>query len=262
MTRPLIKLIADRYELITRTVKALEERLTSFPDGRLVVEKHKGGTHFILIVNGQNKRYLNKKDKRLIEQLTQKEYITKALREARSEMKVLMKTLRSYPDKVIEDVYESLPEERRRYVKPLVTGDEQYAAKWQAEPFKPKPFKKGAPEFYTLKGERVRSKSEVIIADRLFIRGIPYKYECPLKAGKDVIHPDFSILRMSDRKVLYHEHCGKMSDPDYTKDIPDRINKYARSGIFQGERLFLTFESADYPLDVKILNELIEKNYR
>lgn len=262
MTRPLIKLIADRYELITRTVKALEERLTSFPDGRLVVEKHKGGTHFILIVNGQNKRYLSRKDNRLIEQLTQKEYIAKALRKARSEMKVLMKTLRSYPDTVIEDVFESLPEERKKYVKSLVPGDDQYAAKWLAGPFKPKPFKKGSPEFYTLKGERVRSKSEVIIADRLFIKGIPYKYECPLKAGKDVIHPDFTILRMSDREIIYHEHCGKMSDPEYTKDIPDRVNKYARNGIFQGDRLFYSFESADYPLDVKLLDDFIEKTYR
>ena len=262
MTRPLIKLIADRYELMTRTVKALEERLKSFPDGRLVVEKHKGGTHFILVVKGQNKRYLSKNDNLIIEQLIQKEYISKALRKATSEMKLLKRIMRSYPGTLVEDVFDSLPEERRKYAKPIVPGDEQYAAKWLAEPYKPKPFKKGAPEFYTLKGERVRSKSEVIIADRLFNKGIPYKYECPLKVGNEVIHPDFTILRMSDREIVYHEHCGKMSDPDYTKDIPDRVNKYARNGIFQGERLFLSFESAEYPLDMKTLDEYIEKNFR
>lgn len=262
MTRPLIKLIADRYELITKTVKALEERLKSFPDGRLVVEKHKGGTHFILIVKGQNKRYLSKNDSRLIEQLIQKEYISKALKKGKTEIQVLKRTLRSYPDMVVENVFDSLPKYRMKYAKPIVLGDEQYAARWLAEPYKPKPFKKGAPVFYTLKGERVRSKSEVIIADRLYIKGIPYKYECPLKVGNEVIHPDFTILRMSDREIIYHEHCGKMSDQDYISDIPDRTNKYARRGIYQGDKLFYSFESDECPLNMKVLNESIENNYR
>ncbi len=262
MTRPLIKLIADRYELITRSVKALEERLKSFPDGRLVVEKHKGGTHFILIVKGQNKRYLSKNDSRLIEQLIQKEYISKALKKGKTEIQVLKRTLRSYPDMVVEDMFDSLPKERMKYAKPIVLGDEQYAARWLAEPYKPKPFKKGAPVFYTLKGERVRSKSEVIIADRLYIKGIPYKYECPLKVGNEVIHPDFTILRMSDREIIYHEHCGKMSDQDYISDILDRTNKYARRGIYQGDKLFYSFESDECPLNMKVLNESIENNYR
>ena len=262
MTKPLIKLIADRYELITRTVKALEERLKSFPDGRLVVEKHKGGTHFILVVKGQNKRYLSKNDSRLIEQLIQKDYYSKALRKGRKEIQVLRRTLRSYPDTVVEDVFDSLSEGRKEYAKPIILDDEQYAARWLAEPYKPKPFKKGAPVFYTLKGERVRSKSEVIIADRLFNKGIPYKYECPLKVGNEVIHPDFTILRMSDRQIVYHEHCGKMSDPDYAQEIPDRNNKYAQRKIYQGDKLFYSFESAEYPLNVKLLNDFIENNYR
>ena len=125
-----------------------------------------------------------------------------------------------------------------------------------------KPFKKGAPEFYTLKGERVRSKSEVIIADRLRANGIPYRYECPLKVGNKVIHPDFTILRMSDRKIIYHEHCGKMSDQQYLDDMLSRARDYNDAGIILGDRLFYTFETDTTPLDVTILDNIIKRHYR
>ena len=70
----------------------------------------------------------------------------------------------------------------------------------------------------TLKGDRVRSKSEQIIADRLFINNIPYKYEYPIEINGIIYHTDFRILRMSDRKELFYEHFGKMGDEQYAND--------------------------------------------
>ena len=131
-----------------------------------------------------------------------------------------------------------------------------------AAPYKRKAFKNETTEFYTLKGERVRSKSEVIIADRLMSKGIPYRYECPLKVGNKIIHPDFSILRMSDRKILYHEHCGMLSDTKYTEDMLSRAKDYNKAGIILGDRLFYTFESETTPLDVTMLDNIIEQHYR
>ena len=113
-----------------------------------------------------------------------------------------------------------------------------------------------------MKGERVRSKSEVIIADRLYAKGIPYKYECPFLAGNEIIHSDFTILRLSDRKIVYHEHCGMMGKPEYVEDMISRVNKYAHEGIYLGDRLFLTFESSGQPMDISWLDDFIERNYR
>ena len=194
--------------------------------------------------------------------MVQKRYLQKVLKTAKQEAKALKQILSYYPLSTLETVYDDLPEEVKRYARPIVVGDEQFAAKWLEKPYKKKPFKKDAPEFYTLKHERVRSKSEIIIADRLNANGIPYKYECPLIVGDRIIHPDFTILRMSDRKILYHEHCGKLGDPAYVKDMIERSNDYTHNGIFIGDSLFYTFESEDAPLDVKALDELINKNYR
>ena len=113
-----------------------------------------------------------------------------------------------------------------------------------------------------MRGERMRSKSEVIIAERLYANGIPYRYECPLKAGKRIIHPDFSILRLSDRKVIYHEHCGRMDNPVYVEDMVQRINDYNSEGILQGDRLFFSFETSDKPLDTRVIDNLINTCFR
>lgn len=258
----MLDILKKREELLSRTIDRLDEKIDSLPEGSIRV-KHKAGTfHYLYYQGDKTIKYLRKNDSETIKNLIQKKYLKLVQKAAKQEVKALSKAIELYPKTRMERVYEDLPSELKEHALPIIPDDDQFAAKWQAEPFKPKPFKKGAPKYYTLKGERVRSKSEVIIADRLFAKGIPYKYECPLWVGNGFIHPDFTILRMSDRKIVYHEHCGKMTDPEYTKDIPERANKYARKGIFQGDRLFYTFESAECPLDIEALDAFIENNFR
>ena len=106
----------------------------------------------------------------------------------------------------------------------------------------------------------MRSKSEVIIADTLTSMGVPYRYECGLmlEDGR-MIFPDFTILRMSDRKILYLEHLGMMDDMQYSLSAVDRINLYEKNGYFPGDKLFLTFESSRRPIDRRILKEMCNR---
>lgn len=254
--------MSARYELLSKTIDSIEEKIKSLPEGSIKIKKTKYSVYYYFVRYRENDKFLTKEDSELIRQLIQKAYLQTVLRTAKAEAAALKRAIASYPDEVMEDVYDNLSEERKELAKPLVPGDDEYVQKWIAIPYKHKPFKEGAPEFYTLKGEKVRSKSEVIIADRLYAKGIPYKYECPLKIGKEIIHPDFSILKIRERKVVYYEHCGKMDDPEYTRDMSDRADLYSSAGIFQGDRLFYSFETSDNPLDIKMLNEFIEKNFR
>lgn len=129
-----------------------------------------------------------------------------------------------YPDTIIEEAYDKLPHGRKQYAKPFSVDNDRFAKTWQEQPYERKSFSKDASFYQTIRGDRVRSKSEMIIADRLWANGIPYKYECPLKVGKKIIHPDFTILRLSDRKVLYHEHCGMVDNQEYAEDMVERIS--------------------------------------
>ena len=102
----------------------------------------------------------------------------------------------------------------------------------------------------------------MIIANRLYFKGIPYKYECPLKVGNKIIHPDFTILRLSDCSVVYYEHCGKMDDETYMDDLVERVNDYSEAGILQGDRLFFSFETSKKPLDLRTVDKLIDRHFR
>src|SRR3546814_20689982 len=66
-----------------------------------------------------------------------------------------------------------------------------------------------------LSGDKVRSKSEVIIANLLHQAGIPFTYEEPLYAEDGSFFlPDFT-LRVGGEKYLW-EHWGMMSDEGYS----------------------------------------------
>lgn len=254
--------IHSRCELLTSLINRLENKINELPEGTVHTKRIGKGVYYYLSDGNSQERILRKDETELKEKLLQKKYLMRVIEVSRNEIKVLLKFSGKYPEHVAEDVYEQLPDEAKNGVKPIIPTDEQYVARWLSEPYTKKPISDDVPVYITKKGERVRSKSEMIIANMLYDYGIPYKYECPLLVGGEIFHPDFTILRLSDRQVVYYEHCGKMGDPGYVEDMIDRSRKYAFDGIFQGDRLFYTFESAKQPLDVRVITEMIENNFR
>lgn len=263
MTNKLQNDIQIRYKLLTELIKKIEKKLKSFPEGRINVKHRKYGDYYYLVQPDSGERYLHKEDKKLASELAQKNYLNKVLIASREEASALKRYIDNQPSKIAEDIYDTLPEGRKKLVKPIVPTDDQFVREWLSTPYTPKEFEEGAPIFQTMKGERVRSKSEMIIADRLFLKGIPYKYECPIVVNGRTIHPDFTLLKISERKILYLEHCGKTDDPDYAeKRIVRRINNYSQAGIILGDNLFLTFESSKIPFDVRVLDRMIENCFK
>ena len=93
----------------------------------------------------------------------------------------------------------------------------------------------------TLKGDKVRSKSEVIIANLLFQHKIKYAYEEPLcYDGNKLISPDFTIY-MADGKKMYWEHLGMIGTESYDKRWLEKLDIY--TSYFPG-MLVKTYEGA------------------
>lgn len=255
----LIIQIQERYNRLSELESKIEDKMKTLPEGRIYVKQHRKNAYYYLSSDslGIKEKYINKENSELIEPLLQKKYFEKVLKAARQEMYVLKRIMKSYPECTAEDIYENLPDARKKYVKPIIPTNEEYARRWEARYYMKKPISDDIPIYKTMKGERVRSKSEMIIADRLYINKIPYKYECPIMVKNEIIHPDFTILRISDRKILYLEHCGKMDDPKYAEDMVIRHNNYGMEGIIPGDRLFYTFETSKTPLDVRVLDQMI-----
>lgn len=262
MITDLLKLINGRKIKIDNLIRNIEEKLSAMPSGRIRVDKRKSGIYYFVVDadDDHNGTKLGEEDSALIQQLIQKNYLQKVLVTAQKEKKALDDFVRKYPDKTVEEIYDLFSDDRRNLIKPIFPDREQYAEEWQNAPFDRKAIDEGAYTFLTIRGERVRSKSEKIIADALAMNGIPYRYECPLKIGSKVIHPDFTVLRKSDLKIFYWEHCGKSDDPEYySKNIVKRTGIYAEGGIAVGKGLFMTFESSKVPLDTEAMDLIINE---
>lgn len=249
-----------RYEMIKSLNQRAETKIQNYPVGRIEIKHIANNTYYYYVAENNSPVLLDKGNK-LINDLMQKNYLEKVINVNHKELNVLKKAIEQYPTATAEEIYEQLTEDRKMLVKPIVTPIEQYVQEWQSQPYTPKPIAEGTSFFETLKGERVRSKSEQIIADRLYANGIPYKYECPLIVNGKLIHPDFTILRKSDRKEVYHEHLGKSDDEKYKNDNVPRLNDYILGGYMLGDKLFLSVESSTTPLDTRVINMMISNHY-
>ena len=252
----------ERLEFLSGINSKIKEKIDNYPGGRIRIKKSKNGLYFYQSVGGSHEKYIRKNDLNTVQRMIQRDYLEKVYKISQHEDDVIRRFIRDYPELILEKVIDTIPDERKKFINPIVIPDEQYVRLWMDVPYTPKGFAKDVPFFITKKGERVRSKSEMIIADKLLDNGIPYKYECPVVVGdNEIIHPDFTILRVRDRKIIYHEHCGKMSDPGYVEDMMERSIKYSLAGIILGDRLFYTFESSKTPLDVRVLDNMIRCNF-
>lgn len=84
----------------------------------------------------------------------------------------------------------------------------------------------------TTRGELVRSKSEVIIANLLHALGITYAYEQPFK-GQDgsVRYPDFTIEDAEAGRRVFLEHLGLLSEPAYRRRWLAKLDWYRSQGV-------------------------------
>lgn len=95
----------------------------------------------------------------------------------------------------------------------------------------------------TSRGELVRSKSELAIANHLYSVGLDYKYERELPGTVDhhKLRPDFSFVDDAGDIILW-EHLGMLDRPEYAEGWAWKRAWYARNGYEEGKNLFTTSE--------------------
>ena len=246
------KQLKEREEQLLKIKKEKEKALKHVPEGMLRINSYGGRTQYYHRIDPKdlNGVYIKDKDLRIAQKLAQKDYDKKVLRAIEQELKAIRKYLSSNPSKLPEEIFESLHRERQKLVIPIKETDEEYIRNWEAVEYEGKRFYEDAPELYTAKGERVRSKSEVIIADLLNKEGVPYRYEYPLALNNyGVIYPDFTTLNVRNRKEYIWEHLGMLDDSFYAENAVQKIITYGQNGYIQGDNLLLTYETKTKPLN-------------
>ena len=271
-----MQLIKKKLEKELKMLREWEENglsyIESAPEGTIVTIKNHNTYQYYRKTNETNAHgcYIKKKDRNLVKEILQKEYVKKSLPKIREQIKTIEHFLHLYNFEKIEKVYEDMPDAKRIYVKPYIIPMELYAKQWEDNKIREKDRlskfivnKHILTEdngIWTEKGELVRSKSEKILADKFYKMGIPYVYECPLMLkGFGYIRPDFVVLNKCTREEYYWEHFGLMSNKEYCEKAVQKINQYIKNGIYPGNKLINTYESEKCVMDLKVVDEMIEK---
>jgi hypothetical protein len=112
----------------------------------------------------------------------------------------------------------------------------------------------------TDRGEKVRSKSEVIIANLMHQLELDYVYEYPLEGSVQpgIRRPDF-MVRASNDVMLLWEHLGMLHDPEYQAKWESKLGWYKANGFVENDNLFVTRDEADGSLDSQQLRRVAEQ---
>ena len=118
----------------------------------------------------------------------------------------------------------------------------------------------------TARGEMVRSKSEVIIADHLANQRIEYGYEQPLTIDGVTKYPDFTIEDGESGQDFYWEHCGMLHVPAYRRRWEEKKAWYKGHGILPYEQgggakgtLIITRDESNGSIDSADITRLISE---
>lgn len=255
---------AKRLDELSAIKTQIEKQLTKAPEGKIhIIHKNKRVQYYIRKdPKDKSGTYLSKKNIKKVSTYLQKKYNIEILASINKEILILenlLKQAASLSSNII-NIYSNNPDEIQKLISPIAIPDYKYGIEWLSIPYKPKDVCEGETIYETDNKELVRSKSELNIANMLKKMNVPYKYECPimLKNGW-IIHPDFTVLNVKNRKVYYWEHRGKMADPDYANDSVHRLKLMAKSGIVIGDNLLITEETLKHPLGTNEIELIIKR---
>ena len=246
-------------------IKYIEKNPVIEVQGRLVCCSGGNTTRFYQISDDGKKEYLGSDNKDQIKALARKSHFVKMLKTAKREranIERCMKILKSEQQMAdIDEVYPSLHKAVRDLTGPFACSDDGFAITWLKRNKRLRNQKLLNGQFKTLEGEYVKSKSEVIIADRLTFNGIPYVYEASavLDDWTSTKYPDFKILNKRTRTEYYWEHLGRMGDEEYAASNQAKIEQFAKNGIILGKNLILSVECKERPLSTEYVDRIIKE---
>ena len=261
-----------RKELENLLISA-QEKKKGFPEEDLYTRKMNNSIRYMKHNPGTGEtQYLKKEKADEVRALEEKAYWIKLERTAKEELKTLNKV-----EKILEKtgdwerVFFDIPMEKRHLIKPYeakpIEVSEEQKDRWRmlAIRYGNRNRKYLPKNSTTLNGEHVKSKSEIIIADRLKVAGVPYVYEYETVVANEYSgafekwYPDFKVLNTRTGKEYYWEHLGMVDKADYFATGMFKLDVFAANDIIVGDNLIVTMETAETPMNTEYIDMIIRK---
>jgi hypothetical protein len=238
--------------------KGLKRQGSNGVNSKLVCRKIRGSYQYYI-----DQKYVSKKKEiSKICEMAKAEYREKLLPILELEITYLKRVLQT--EERLTEVYRRMHEGKQALFEPDCMPIDKKISDFEQVIYKGLGFDESdRTEYITNKGERVRSKSEKIIADELARHQIPYKYEKPLQLIVDgkmkEFYPDFTVLNRTTGETKYIEHLGMMDAPSYYKNVLSKLDVYEKNGLLIGRDVILFHESSYQPLNTRVVTDYINE---
>lgn len=228
--------------------------------------------HLRMILQGKNKIprfyhvkeklsrgvYLNSDHQAVAKKLAQKEYDRRLL-STLGAIQPLMSSLGKALEKThLDGIYSQMPA-LQDLVTPFRPDRKRFVETWLAKKYVGRPFFADEAEHFTVKGLRIRSKSESFIADMLDSLKVPYRYEFPHKINGVTTYPDFTCLNIRTGTEIIWEHFGLVEKDAYAEDVVRKINGFVNEGYIFGRDFIFTVETLQQPLTSALVMKVVKQ---
>ena len=269
------------FELLLAELKAgveiANKQLMDLPEGKLSQVKRDGKTTYFQVIpqkagcqiadgrkkSNRDKRVSINKRQDIIEGLARKAYLEVEIEILDHDIKFMENLTDMYIDTHADDILNRLPDKLKQLPeKYFFYGSQnpyeqssnlmvERMRKWAEEPFEQSTYKPELKDKTTARGIKVRTKSEVIISEKLDVFLLPHRYEQMIYIENYAFSPDFTIL--TKKGIYYWEHAGKVNDSRYLKHHKWKMGMYERAGIVPWKNLIVTYDDENGGIDTRII---------
>lgn len=246
------KMLAE-YE---KRLLSANNEMQKLPEGRLSCVMREGKPTFfqVITVDGKRIRKSINRDKKRIQGLARKKYLEEEATMLKSNIRAARVFLDDYEDVSADNILGKLPKEIRS--KCLAVNNEQT---WANQPYTQSQYKPENKIHTTTRGLKVRSKSELLIAEKLYEHDVQFRYEQLLHISGMDFAPDFTI-RTEDGSLIYWEHCGLTNNKTYMEKHKWKLSVYEKAGIVPWENLIVTYDDKNGILNLSTVeSEILNK---
>ena len=255
---------AELHEISTYLInrkKYVDKELTKCPAGHLVMEKQHGKHTLVrsITVDGVRHRRNLASDEPEVIMLVRKELLRMEQRNLVSNWKALVhcgKHMKLFDHTIaLHQISERFP-----ILDSAITTQAMYdpdALEWETAAYEQYDYLPEEKRHTTSRGIKVRSKSELLIAEKLYDYSIPARYEQIIHLDGYDLAPDFTIRR-ADGKIFYWEHEGLTNTRMYLERQLKKSQIYAANNIVPWDNLIITYDNSDGNIDLRIITATIE----
>lgn len=239
-------------------IRSIDLELKKLPGKSIFCTRN--GKHFKWYeTDGKTSKYIPKSKRTYAEKLAGKKYLSLLREDLQQEISAI-------------DFYLRHHNSVGRKAEQLLTGNAAYAElltpyfkpisqtlhEWMNSPYEHNVLHPEKLVYRTSAGVCVRSKSEALIVMILYLKKIPFRYEGILQLGDISYYPDFTIKHPETGAIYYWEHFGMMDKPEYARSAFSKMQIYANHGIIPGINFITTFETREYPLELEMLDRIVD----